>query len=473
MLKESRIIELEQTLLSMLIKQRDLFNELLKRTITDDFFMDDQNHFVFTALDQLHSKRLPFDFHLILDRVLKVSTSDENDPEEHLALLWEIETEPDTFEYILRFLDEQYLRRKAVTKLTDMVRETIDDHSNVFEVLNNGAASLYELIHPRRTRETKPIRSITKDVYNRIVNIQSNKYVADGISTGYPDLDSLLSGFLPGQVYVIASRPFVGKTTFLINLILNVLTNKKKNFSVLFYSPEISAEQISQRMLSSTSEVMLEKITRGKMEAEEIKKLYHNGVRQLSELDLTIIDKSQITIEEIRLKLQLSQMDPYEILFIDNLQLIERLYDVVKNKEGNCFMMQLKALAREFNIPVVVTSNLKRTVEQRKKEDRMPQLSDLPDYSDIEQNSDAILFLYRPEYYDMNTGKLGDTIVRVAKNRTGLLGNVQLRALLHIQKFIDSYYLTNSSENTQIKLGNNEINDNENGEIEFDEDTPF
>jgi len=216
---------------------------------------------------------------------------------------------------------------------------------------------------------------------------------------------------------------------------------------VAFFSLEMSAAQLVQRVLSAESEIMLEKIARGKMEEHEMKQLYTKGIQRLSQAPLFIDDTAALNIFELRAKCRkLKNKHNIGMVIIDYLQLMSGGGD---NKNGNreqeisTISRNLKGLAKELNIPIIALSQLSRAVEQRgtKEGSRVPQLSDLRESGAIEQDADMVMFLYRPDYYDINTNSEGEdqkglTEVKIAKHRNGSLETVKLKALLHIQKFI-------------------------------------
>jgi replicative DNA helicase len=221
---------------------------------------------------------------------------------------------------------------------------------------------------------------------------------------------------------------------------------QQKPTPVAFFSLEMSAGQLVQRILSAESEIWLEKISRGKMEEHEMKQLYARGIQKLSQAPLFIDDTPALNIFELRAKARrLKNASNIGMIIIDYLQLMS---GTGENRNGNReqeisnISRSLKGLAKELQIPIVALSQLSREVEKRKEGNKMPQLSDLRESGAIEQDADMVMFLYRPEYYDITQDEMGDnnrgeTHVRIAKHRNGSLETIKLRALLHIQKFVE------------------------------------
>jgi replicative DNA helicase len=234
----------------------------------------------------------------------------------------------------------------------------------------------------------------------------------------------------------------VGKTALALNLARNAALNNIKPTPVAFFSLEMSAAQLVQRILSAESEIPLEKISRGKMENHEYQQLHSKGIKRLESAPIYIDDTAALNIFEFRAKARrLVNKHNVGIIIIDYLQLMSGSADRNSNREQeiSTISRNLKALAKELNIPIIALSQLSRAVETRK-ESKMPQLSDLRESGAIEQDADMVMFIYRPEYYEVMNNEMGEstkgeTHVRIAKHRNGSLDTVKLKALLHIQKF--------------------------------------
>jgi replicative DNA helicase len=241
----------------------------------------------------------------------------------------------------------------------------------------------------------------------------------------------------------------VGKTAFALNLARNAVMNPAKPTPVALFSLEMSAGQLVQRILSAESEIWLEKIARGKLEEHEMKQLYARGIQRLAQAPLFIDDTPALNIFELRAKCRrLKNKHNIGLIIIDYLQLMSGTGEnrsSNREQEISNISRNLKALAKELSVPIIALSQLSRAVETRsagKDGNKMPQLSDLRESGAIEQDADMVMFLYRPEYYDITQNEMGEsnrgeTIVRIAKHRNGSLETIKLRALLHIQKFTE------------------------------------
>jgi replicative DNA helicase len=259
-------------------------------------------------------------------------------------------------------------------------------------------------------------------------------------------MDRVTYGWQQTDLIILAARPAVGKTAFALNLARNAALNPTKPTGVAFFSLEMSAAQLVQRILSAESEIMLEKISRGRLEDHEVQQLYKKGIERLQKAPLFIDDSAALNIFELRAKARrLVSKHNVGLIIIDYLQLMSGSSEnrnTNREQEISTISRNLKGLAKELKVPIIALSQLSREVEKRKDGNKMPQLSDLRESGAIEQDADMVMFLYRPEYYDITTNEMGEsnkgeTHVRIAKHRNGSLETIKLRAMLHIQKFVE------------------------------------
>ena len=236
----------------------------------------------------------------------------------------------------------------------------------------------------------------------------------------------------------------MGKTACALNLARNAALHPTKPVGVGFFSLEMSAAQLVQRILSAESEIKMEKISRGKLEDHEYQQLHSKGIKKLENAPLFIDDTAALNIFEFRAKARrMVNKHHVGIIIIDYLQLMSGSNDKGGNREQEIsnISRNLKSLAKELKVPIIALSQLSRAVETRK-ESKMPQLSDLRESGAIEQDADMVMFIYRPEYYEVNNNEMGESIsgethIRIAKHRNGSLETMKLRAKLEIQKCED------------------------------------
>jgi replicative DNA helicase len=288
------------------------------------------------------------------------------------------------------------------------------------------------------------IDTVLAKTITRIEDLRNKQEDISGVPTGFPSLDRVTYGWQPTDLIILAARPSVGKTAFALNLARSAALHPTKPVGVGFFSLEMSSSQLVQRILSAESGIMLEKISRGKLEDHEMQQLYTKGINRLAQAPIYIDDTAALNIFEFRAKARrLVNKHNVGMIIIDYLQLMSGSGDRQSNREQEISRISrdLKGLAKELQVPIIALSQLSRAVETRK-ESKMPQLSDLRESGAIEQDADMVMFLYRPEYYEINQNEhgesnRGETHVRIAKHRNGSLETIKLRALLHIQKFVE------------------------------------
>ncbi|MBU3714629.1 MAG: replicative DNA helicase, partial [Ferruginibacter sp.] len=312
-------------------------------------------------------------------------------------------------------------------------------------MLDKAEGKLFEITNSYLRRNFDTIDNVLMKTITRIEDMRNREEDITGVPTGFPSLDKITYGWQPTDLIILAARPSVGKTAFALNLARSAAMHPTKPSAVAFFSLEMSSSQLVQRILSAESEIWLEKISRGRLEEHEMKQLYKRGIDKLSKAPIFIDDSAALNIFELRAKCRrLKNKHNVGIIIIDYLQLMSGSGDRNSNREQEISKISrdLKGLAKELQVPIIALSQLSREVEKRKEGNKMPQLSDLRESGAIEQDADMVMFLYRPEYYDINTDAFGDsnkgeTHVKIAKHRNGSLETIKLKALLHIQKFIE------------------------------------
>src|SRR5665647_1438059 len=312
-----------------------------------------------------------------------------------------------------------------VTKLTNSVVSSAN-----FEITNN-----------HLKRDYASIDTVLVKTIQRIEDLRTRQDEITGVPSGFETLDRITYGWQASDLIVLAARPSVGKTAFALNLARNAALHPTKPTAVGFFSLEMSAAQLVQRILSAESEIWLEKISRGRLEEHEMKQLYKKGIERLASAPIHIDDTAALNIFELRAKCRrLKNKHNVGLIIIDYLQLMSGTGEnrnSNREQEISRISRDLKGLAKELQIPIIALSQLSREVEKRKEGNKMPQLSDLRESGAIEQDADMVIFLYRPEYHDITTNEMGEsnkgeTDIRIAKHRNGQLDTIKLKALLHL-----------------------------------------
>lgn len=465
--------ELEEAVLGAIMLEKDAFDAVIEVLKKPDCFYVDAHQRIFNAMQSLANKSQPID---ILTVVEELKTREELDlvgGPYAVTKLTNSVVSAANIESHARIVLQKFIQRELIRISGEIIGDAYEDSTDVFELLDDAESKLFDITNSHLRSSVQPVDSVLVQTIQRIEDLRNRNEDVTGVPSSFAELDKVTYGWQNSDLIILAARPAVGKTAFALNLARNAAMSATKSTPVAFFSLEMSASQLVQRILAAESEIHLEKIARGKMEDHEMKQLYTKGIQRLSQAPLFIDDTPALNIFELRAKCRkLKNKHNVGLIIIDYLQLMSGTGD---NRNGNReqeisnISRNLKGLAKELNVPIIALSQLSREVEKRgaKEGSRVPQLSDLRESGAIEQDADLVMFLYRPEYYDINTNAEGEeqkglTEVKIAKHRNGSLETIKLKALLHIQKFVgwdDDPY-----GNIGLSAGNwRPVSDDENG----------
>jgi replicative DNA helicase len=437
--------ELEEAVVGAIMLEKGAFDTVIEILKPECFYVDAHQR-IFKAMQSLANKSQPID---ILTVVEELRTREELDlvgGPYYVTKLTNAVVSSANIEAHSRIILQKFIQRELIRISGEIISDAYEDSTDVFDLLDQAESKIYEVTstHLRNAYET--IDSVLVKTIQRIEDLRHKNEDISGVPSGFASLDRVTYGFQSTDLIILAARPSVGKTAFALNLARNAALHPTKPTPVAFFSLEMSAGLLVQRILSAESEIWLEKISRGKMEEHEMKQLYARGIQKLSQAPLFIDDTPALNIFELRAKARrLKNASNIGMIIIDYLQLMSGTGEnrnSNREQEISNISRSLKGLAKELQIPIIALSQLSREVEKRKEGNKMPQLSDLRESGAIEQDADMVMFLYRPEYYDITQDEMGDnnrgeTHVRIAKHRNGSLETIKLRALLHIQKFVE------------------------------------
>ena len=384
-------------------------------------------------------------------------------------------------EYHSRIIQQKYIQRKLISISNEIIQKSYNESTDVLDLLDEAESKLYDIAQNNIKGSSETAQNLVIQAKNRIEEIGNREGSLSGISTGFEKLDRLTSGWQPSDLIIVAARPGMGKTALALSMARNISVQKK--IPVAFFSLEMSSVQLITRLISAETGLSSDKLRTGKLADHEWQQL-NVKVSDLESAPLYIDDSAALTIFELRAKARrLASAHDIKLIVIDYLQLMNL---GSSNKAGNreqeisTISRNLKALAKELNIPVIALSQLSRAVETRGGTKR-PILSDLRESGAIEQDADIVSFLYRPEYYgitewddDMKTPSEGQGEFIVAKHRNGALDSIKLKFVANLGKFedIDSF---DSPFEFQSKLNtDNKLSDfSEPSNKDNDEDIPF
>ena len=327
---------------------------------------------------------------------------------------------------------EKSVLRKMIRLTEDIANTCYVGKESLEFILEDTEKRVFQLVQKRNTGDFVPIRQVVMNAMDKIEISAKNRGSVTGIPTGFTDLDYRTAGMQPSDLVLIAARPSMGKTAFVLNIAQHVAF--KQNLPVAIFSLEMSKEQLVNRMFSLESSVDAQKLRTGQLNDQEWERLIESaGV--IGRSNLMIDDTPGISISELRSKCRKMKLEKgLSMIIIDYLQLMSGSgRSDSRQQEISDISRSLKAVARELSVPVLALSQLSRAVEQRP--DHRPMLSDLRESGAIEQDADVVMFIYRDDYYNHDTEKKGVSEIIIAKQRNGPIGTVELAWLPEYTKF--------------------------------------
>ena len=426
-------LEAEQAVLGAMFLEREavlVASEYLKE---EDFYRE-AHKIIYKSMLDLEDEGRPVDLVTLTENLRKQGKLDEVGGISYLTGLAESVPTAANVEYYANIVKEKAILRQLIREATGIIKNSYEGGHDAVTILDSAEQSIMRIAQNRSAVGFTPIKEIISGTYDRLEYLYSNKGVVTGIPTGFKDLDQLTSGLQFSDLFIVAARPSMGKTTFALNIAQYVALETKT--PVAIFSMEMSREQLIQRMLSSEAAVDGQKLRTGFLDEEDWLRII-TAMAKLSEAPIYIDDTPGLTAMDIRAKARRLVQEKGKILImIDYLQLMDsRRASESRQQEISEISRSLKSLARELNVPVLVLSQLSRAVEQR--QDKRPVLSDLRESGAIEQDADVVAFIYRDEYYNPDTEKKGITDIIVGKQRNGPTGNIQLAFLKDFVRFRD------------------------------------
>lgn len=437
--------DLEEAVLGAIMLEKSAFDTIVEILKPECFYVEAHQR-IFKAMQSLANKSQPIDILTVAEELRFKEELEMVGGAYYVTRLTNAVVSSANIEAHSRIILQKFIQRELIRISGEIIGDAYEDSTDVFDLLDDAESKLFEITNNHLRKNFDTIDSVLVKTIQRIEDLRHKNEDVTGVPSGFTALDRITYGWQNTDLIILAARPAVGKTAFALNLARNAAMHATKPTPVALFSLEMSAGQLVQRILAAESEIWLEKIARGKLEEHEMKQLYARGIQRLAQAPLFIDDTPALNIFELRAKCRrLKNKHNIGMIIIDYLQLMSGTGEnrsSNREQEISNISRNLKALAKELSVPIIALSQLSRAVEQRGKEGgaRVPQLSDLRESGAIEQDADMVMFLYRPEYYDITTNADGEntkglTEVKIAKHRNGVLDTVKLKALLHIQKF--------------------------------------
>lgn len=427
-------MEAEQAVIGSMLMDRDAMESALEILQPDDFY-GRQYGTLFQAIRELNTENKPVDLVTLQERL-----KENNVPEELAGMdfirevLGSVPTSANV-KYYAKIVKEKSLMRRLIRTTEEITAQCYQGTDNVEALMDSTEKKIFNLMQSRGGGDFTPIRQVVINALERIEAASKQNGSITGVSTGFIDLDYQTSGMQPSDLILVAARPSMGKTAFVLNMAQHMAF--RDNITTAIFSLEMSKEQLVNRLFSLESKVDAQVLRNGRLEDSDWERLIESA-EIIGNSNLIIDDTPSISIAELRSKCRKYKMEMnLGVIIIDYLQLMSGSSggksSTSRQQEISDISRSLKAVARELNVPVIALSQLSRAVEQR--DDKRPMLSDLRESGAIEQDADVVMFLYRDEYYNPDTEKKNLAEVIVAKQRNGSTGSVELVWLGQYTKF--------------------------------------
>ncbi|MDG2492398.1 MAG: replicative DNA helicase [Flavobacteriaceae bacterium] len=455
-------VDLEEAVIGAMLIDKKGVDEVIDILQPEAFYKEANQH-IFTAIHALFETSEPIDLLTVSAQLRKMGLLEKVGGDFYLVHLSKKVSTSAHIEFHARIILQKFIQRSLIKISNEIIEDAFKESIDVFDLLDVAESKLYDVTQGNIKKSSETAQNLVIQAKKRIEEIAKRDGLS-GVATGFEKLDALTSGWQPSDLIIIAARPGMGKTALTLSMARNIAVTKQT--PVAFFSLEMSSVQLITRLISSETGLSSEKLRTGKLASHEWEQL-NVKVGDLERAPLFIDDTPSLSIFDLRAKARrLSSQHGIELIVVDYLQLMTA---GTSNKSGNreqeisTISRNLKALAKELNIPVIALSQLSRAVETRGGTKR-PLLSDLRESGAIEQDADIVSFIYRPEYYgidewddDERTPSEGQAEFIVAKHRNGGLDNIRLKFIGNLGKF-DNLESFDSPFEFQSKMNESPIN---------------
>ena len=427
--------EAERSVVGCMMMSRDAIMVAAEILTGEDFYLQMMG-VVFDAMVELYNEGKPVDFVTLPEKLKEKDVPPEVSSMEFAKDLFNSVPTSANVKYYANIVNEKAMLRRLIKLNEEIANTCYLSKDSVEDILEDTEKRMFQLLQRRTGGDCVPIRQVVLNALGTIEKASQMKGTVTGVSTGFVDLDYKTSGLQPSDFILVAARPSMGKTAFVLNMAQHMAFRKEK--TVAIFSLEMSKEQLVNRLFSLESKVDSQKIRTGNLEDEDWAKLIE-GAGIIGNSHLIIDDTPGISISELRSKCRKFKLEQgLDMIIIDYLQLMSgsgRGGDS-RQQEISDISRALKGVARELNVPVVALSQLSRAVEKR--DDKRPMLSDLRESGAIEQDADVVMFIYRDDYYNKDTENKNMAEIIIAKQRNGPIGTVNLVWMPEYTRFVNA-----------------------------------
>ena len=454
-------VDLEEAVLGALMLESDPVNDVID-ILRPDAFYKDAHQRIYAAIEELFGASDKIDILTVTQKLRSKGELDLVGGPYYISQLTNRVASTAHVETHARIIVEKYIMRELIRISSEVIKNAYDDTTDVFDLLNKAESELFKVAEGNIRKQYDSMSSVIRQAIEEIEAAAKSEGGLSGVPTGFQDLDRLTAGFQRSDMIVIAARPGMGKTAFVLSMARNIAVDYKT--PVALFSLEMSSVQLVKRLVSSEAEIPSDKLRKGNLSEAEYHQL-HERIKKLSEAPIFIDDTPALSVFELRAKCRrLKQQHNIEMIIIDYLQLMSG-GGGAGNREQEISMISrsIKEIAKELNVPIIALSQLSRAVESRGG-DKRPMLSDLRESGAIEQDADQVAFIYRGEYYGLTEDEQGNSTTGIgeiimAKNRHGSTDTVRLRFIGEYTKFTNLETFDDFSTSNDIMIKGSKMND--------------
>lgn len=432
-------VEVEEAVLGALMLERDAFVEVAD-VLTEECFYKEEHREIFKVIQNLSRQDKPVDMLIVTQELKNNGMLEKVGGPLYITQLTSQVASAAHLEFHARIIAQKYIQRELIRACSSIQTEAFDDTKDVDELINLAEGEIFKISEGNIKKDTRPIKPILSEAVRLIEEAHNRPDGLSGVPSGFTHLDRLTAGWQKSDLVIIAARPAMGKTAFVLSMTRNIAVDYK--VPVAIFSLEMSSIQLVNRLIASESELGSDKIKKGNLVGDDWDRL-NAAIRKL-EAPIFIDDTPSLSIFELRAKCRrLKMQHNIGIILVDYLQLMTaggESRNGSREQEVSMISRSLKAIAKELDVPIIALSQLNRSVETR--EGRKPQLSDLRESGAIEQDADMVIFIHRPEYYGVETDQDGNSNkgvaeIIVAKHRNGATDTVRLQFRNELAQFRD------------------------------------
>lgn len=443
-------IDLEEAVLGALMLEKDAAADAFEILIAESFYKDEHQK-IFSAIKSLFEQSKPIDILTVTEQLKNTGELEFVGGPFYISQLTSKVASAANIEFHSRIITQKYILRELIKISSETIKDCYDDTTDVLDLLDKTEKHLYKITEGNIRKDYSKMEDLIHDAIKKIEVLSKQEGGLSGVPSGFHELDKITSGFQNSDMIILAARPGMGKTAFVLSLARNAAIDFDKPVGV--FSLEMSSLQLVNRLIAAETELSAEKLKKGNLEPFEWEQL-NAKINKLSKAKIFIDDTAGLSVFELRAKCRrLKTQFNVGLIIIDYLQLMSGGSENKGNREQeiSTISRSIKAIAKELDVPIIALSQLSRAVETRGGE-KKPLLSDLRESGAIEQDADMVMFIYRPEYYGIHEDEKGETTdntaeIIIAKHRNGALAEVKLKFIKNLAKFanFDDYEFNQSS----------------------------